>query len=950
MRFMRFRRKITCAIVLVAIAAIYFSLSFVFKDILIESISSPVGLSKDVIDKYNLKLYCSFDHSVLWDEVNVIELESHYVKYTEGKFGGSRQFEHGYNGKIILNYSWEKIVNEHQTISFFFKQHKSEKPQTILFFPSRSSVDNVLALENNKIILRIGSLKGENSVSYQLPQKDQWHHVALSFKENNVCLFVNGSCIGELPFDASSKDIKSWVMFGGKEELPFLGSIDELTIFASGSPEQLVKKFSGGIIDSPLSSHKSAKAYAKQASSNVASVLCVGVRSLSRLNPMRYFELMDSHSFPIVSFDFSKSDDKHFKIAHEISLLSGERTIAACNMRKVRIAMGHEIVEGFVYLDDVYGNKLVKPHRPAYVVIIPEDVKADKLVPKRMFCLTPPELYSVKHPDADSLLPTDCSKLVKFYLNNELKGIYYWQEWQSKGRGWMISDKASNRVIANSSDQHSNVTLFSDRILSMSHSGETIFKVDAERAKNYILSDVFFPWSGMEVAAREEIHKENQKKMGFTGGGIHEFDFLGENTSAFMLKKSLQIPEGVKIIESSNPDLIGLDGHVFADKVSKPTYVNVTVEHNSLKKELKFRLVPAAPELTTLDLWIDSPLQKITKQDFLCSIQHAGQTNSILNYGLVGRHSGIKHRGNTSYVRARKRSIVIEFENPHNVVGDARSRHLVLLSGYSDKTRLRNAFTFDKFREMNPTVNCAPNLTYVELCVNGEYAGIYEAINRIDDLNLSTNIVSAIRVRSGNNLFGTTNIGGFEEIVPRGNFARGTTNYVELVKYLNTTNSVEFYSRVKEKVVVENLADFYLMLNFSQNVDLVHVNQILCFDKDGRLSIVPWDCDKSFHDRNHFTGLSNSLISRCLKQSPEFCALVKERWAMHRETIFSDEAIEQWISEKTGLISEYMDYELENISISLQGEEDMSYAESVEDFRKTIYFLREKLDEHINSL
>ena len=251
---------------------------------------------------------------------------------------------------------------------------------------------------------------------------------------------------------------------------------------------------------------------------------------------------------------------------------------------------------------------------------------------------------------------------------------------------------------------------------------------------------------------------------------------------------------------------------------------------------------------------------------------------------------------------------------------------------------------------MNPTVNTAPNLTYVELCVNGEYAGIYEAINRIDDLNLPTNIVSALRVRSGNNLFGTTNIGGFEEIVPRHNFGYGTTNYVQLVQYLKTTNSVEFYSRVKERVVVENLADFYLMLNFSQNVDLVHVNQILCFDREGRLSIVPWDCDKSFHDRNKFLGLSNSLMSRCLKQSPEFRALVKERWAMHRQTIFTDEAIEQWISEKTGLISEYMDYELENISTSLHGEEDLSYAESVEEFRKTVYFLREKLDEHINSL
>ena len=934
MRIMRFKKTLFCSIALVVLVASYFGLSVVFRHLLTLNALNPSGLSKDVINKYNLNFYCSFDRPKLWDEVNMSEVESHYVKYAKGKFGGSRKFEHGYNGKIILNYPWRTITGEQQTISFFFKPDKSEIPQTLLFFPSNISPDNVLALENNKIIFRIGTLKGENAVSYELPQKKQWHHAAISFKEKNACLFVNGICVGELPLDEYSKDIKTRVMLGGKEELPFLGAIDELIIFSNNSPEQVVKKFASGLVDDPLSNHQSSKAYIKRISSTLSSILCGGARSISRLNPLRFFETMDSHNLPVISFDFSKSDDKHFKIAHERSLLSGERIVAACNMRKVGIAIGHEIVEGYVYLDDVYGNKFVKPHRPAYVVIIPEDINADELVPKQMFCLVPPELYSLKHPDADSLLPTDFSKLFKFYVENELKGIYYFEEWQSNGRGWMISDQ--NSIV--------------DRILSKSHSGEASFGVDAELSKEHIISDVFFPWSGIEVAAREELHQENRKKNGFAGGGVHEFDFLGENTSAFMLKKSLYIPSGVKVIESSDENLIGLDGCVFADKVSKPTFVNIKVECDSLIKELKFRVVPAATELTTLNLWIDSPLQKMTKQDFLCTIQYAGQTNSVLNYGLVGKHSGIKHRGNTSYIRAKKRSVGIEFENPHNVIGDSRSRHLALVSGYSDKTRLRNAFTFEKFREMNPTVNTAPNLTYVELCVNGEYAGIYEAINRIDDLNLPTNIVSALRVRSGNNLFGTTNIGGFEEIVPRHNFGYGTTNYVQLVQYLKTTNSVEFYSRVKERVVVENLADFYLMLNFSQNVDLVHVNQILCFDKEGRLSIVPWDCDKSFHDKNKFLGLSNSLISRCLKQSPEFRALVKERWAMHRQTIFTDEAIELWISEKTGLISEYMDYELENISTSLPGEEDLSYAESVEEFRKTVYFLREKLDEHINSL
>lgn len=934
MRIMRAKKILYSILILAILGVIYFSLNIGLKHLVLLNTLNTARLSNDVKEKYGLKLYCSFDNPGICDQVNMIDVETHHVKYSKGRFGGSRKFEHGYNGKIILNYSWKTLISERQTISFFLKPNRSEIPQTLLFFPSNISSDNVLSLENNKITLRIGTLKGENSVSYELPIKKQWHHIAISFKENNACLFVNGNCVGEVPLDKYSKDIGFKVALGGREELPFLGSIDELVIFSSTTPEKIVKKFASGLVDDPLSDHMSSKSYINQVRSKTASILCGGVRSVSRLNPLRFFETIVSHDFPVVSFDFPKSDDKHFKIAHETSLLSGERVVAACNMRKVSIAIGHEIVEGYVYLDDVYGNIFVKPHRPAYVVIIPENIYADELVIKRMFRLIPPELYSVKHPDADSLLPKDYTKLFKFYVDSELKGLYYFEEWQSKGRGWMISDRNSIK----------------DRILSKSHSGEASFGVDAKFAREHILSDVFFPWSGIEVAAREEIHQENRKNNGFAGGGIHEFDFLGENTSAFMLKKSLSVPACVKIIESSDENLIGLDGRVFADKVSKPAYVNIKAECDSLIKEFKFRVVPSVPELTTLDLWIDSPLQKITKQDFLCTIQYAGQTNSVLNFGLVGKHSGIKHRGNTSYVRGKKRSLGIEFENPHNVIGDSRSRHLILVSGYSDKTRLRNAFTFEKFREMNPAVNIAPNLTYVELCVNGEYAGIYEAINRVDDLNLPTNIVSALRARSGNRLFGTTSIGGLEEIVPRRNFGRGITNYVELVKYLDTTNSVDFYSRVKERVVVENLADFYLMLNFSQNVDVIHVNQVLCFDIEGRLSIVPWDCDKSFHDRNKFLGLSNSLISRCLKQSPEFRALVKERWAMHRQTIFSDEAIEQWILEKTGLISEYMDYELENISTSLPGEEDLSYAESVEEFRKTVYFLREKFDEHINSL
>ena len=103
MRVMRLKKLLFCTISLVVLGAIYFSISIVFKHLLNFNTLNPVGLSEDVINKYNLNFYCSFDRSKLWDEVQLSELESHYVKYSKGKFGGSRKFERGYNGKIILN-------------------------------------------------------------------------------------------------------------------------------------------------------------------------------------------------------------------------------------------------------------------------------------------------------------------------------------------------------------------------------------------------------------------------------------------------------------------------------------------------------------------------------------------------------------------------------------------------------------------------------------------------------------------------------------------------------------------------------------------------------------------------------------------------------------------------------------------------------------------------------
>lgn len=936
MRTMRKKRLIQAAIILLLGVAVYFCVRPCLESLYRSNNVCRRTISSTAVNNYGLKFYSSLDYPILFDETTGGRFESHFLKYKKGKFGGARKFEKGYKGKIILNHSWNNIMSENQTLSFFFKPDKNEIPQTILSIPSLSGADNVLAIENDIISLKFYTAAGCKVASGSLLKKNKWNHVALRVHDKVVGFYLNGILVGEIPLDDETISVRSWIVFGGKEELPYLGSLDEIAIFSEVASEDFIKKLGKNLSISPLSKNTYHKTYVTRIASNLYSLLSSGARVVSILDPSKSFCALNSHDLPIVSFNFSKSDDKHFKIAHEDSILTGKRISPAANMRKITMAINHDVVQCYAYLDDIYGDLYIKPKRPGYVVIVPENIDSEIIVPKRMFTLTPPELYAVKHPDADYFLPSNYSSLVRFYTNNELKGIYYLEEWQSNGRGWMVSSDDCNIP----------------RMLSASHSGEPTFGINPELAEHTILSDIYFPWSKIEVDVRSKQHEKNRKEKNYAGGGLHEFDFLADNISPFMLRSSLIIPEGIKVVASSNPELIDLQGNVFADKVNEPSYVNIIVEKESTheEKELKFRVVPESPDLPTLSLWIDRPLQKTTKQDFLCSIQMPNQTNSILNFGLAGKRSGIMHRGNTSYVRGRKRSLGLEFEFSHNIIGDDESRHLVLVSGYADKTRLRNAFTFEMFKKMNPDVNYAPNLTFVEACVNGEYAGIYEAINRIDDLNLPSNIVSALRVRRYSNLFGTENFNMFEEIVPRNNFGVGVSNYLNTVSFLKTSTLEDFRSHLHEKIVMENIVDYYLMFNFTQNIDIVNVNQVLCYDDKGRLSIVPWDCDKSFNNRKRFTMLGNRLYNKCLKDSPEFKAMVKERWQQHKTTIFSDEAIDGWIADKTSQISKYMDYELKYISTPLDGEEDLSYEESVEDFRKTIYFMREKLDEYVKNL
>lgn len=931
-------KKIICIAAIIILAA---AINFVAEPLL--NVLSKIGerrrvsFNSEKAQAEGLDLYCSFDYPFLVDEVLGNDLNYYSMRYTNGKFGGARKFEPGNNGMLFLDYKWEQFFATEGTLSFFFKSDKHTIPQTILFFPSDDCAENILGINNDTLYLRLFIKNEWRKIEAPIVNQKQWNHAALVAKDNKLVFYFNGSAAGEIEGIKSMPFHRARIAVGGKTDMPFLGAIDELSIFSRALSDSEIRKLSRTPMSKKFANSFSFKVIAARSARSLYSLFSGGLRAVCRLNPFRSLDSVTHKDLPVIAFDFSKSDLTHFKKAHELSMLSGKRINVAQNLRKVRMIRNGEVVECYAYLDDVYGVYNVKPMRKGFVVIVPECIEEEASFELRdMFCLTPAELYHIKHPDAASLLPNDPSKLVKLYCNNELLGVYYLQEWESKGRGWMLSDK----------------DVSPERILSYAHSGESTIQKAAETARKHILCDVFFPWSEAEVNAREKLFKEKQQKKNFAGGGLHEFDFLGGNSAPFMVEHNLEMPDGWEIESTSNPNVISLEGSVNNKNLTSPEFVKIKVRNakDSLTGDLLYRVIPSVSKLHRLFLWIDSPLQKNTKQDFICEIQKAGEEVTSVNYGLSGSKTGIKHRGNTSYVKGRKRSLGIEFENPHGVIGALDSCHLFLVSGYSDRTRMRNAFTFEMFSRMNPGKNIAPKMTYVELCVNGEYAGVYEAMNRIDEKNLPTNIVSALRSRVGTNLFGSHHTGMFEEIVPRNDFGYGVTNYLKVVDLLDNASSEGFSSLLSRQIDIENVVDFYLILNFSQNMDMMHLNQILCFDAEGKLTIVPWDCDKTFNNRLRFRPCSNVLFDKCIRYSPEFKATVKERWAMHRSTLFTDESIDAWIREKQSIISDYMKYELENISTPFPEEKVMSFEECVEDFRQTILFYRAEMDKLVNSL
>ena len=295
-------------------------------------------------------------------------------------------------------------------------------------------------------------------------------------------------------------------------------------------------------------------------------------------------------------------------------------------------------------------------------------------------------------------------------------------------------------------------------------------------------------------------------------------------------------------------------------------------------------------------------------------------------YADFSASAQIRGRGNSSFLWYDKKPLRLKLDSKHKVLGLAKAKSWVLLANYRDVTDLMNTFVFEMGRAIGlPFTN---HTRYVELFVNGDYRGIYQLTEQIQQ---NKNRV-AVSDEHGILLSLDVDDGPGENPNADDNFWSEVYQMPCCVKYpsdeaftANTVDSVrtvfaELEQAIKSKnyTAVEQLLDIpsfikYLQIQeFIYNVELSAPRSIyLHKDGDGKWVMGPlWDFDAGYDfdwstmttGHNYFSRFDETVMgSNPYKRNgnynyvpqfftdlfgcKEFVEQYKSQWAASKDTI-----------------------------------------------------------------
>ena len=334
---------------------------------------------------------------------------------------------------------------------------------------------------------------------------------------------------------------------------------------------------------------------------------------------------------------------------------------------------------------------------------------------------------------------------------------------------------------------------------------------------------------------------------------------------------------------------------------------------------------------TTLPvIYMNTKGQQIRKENVICGnialLDGNEEAQSVSAVPNSIYRAAIKYRGASSYSKFDKKQYRIKFYKNSkdstkevSLAGMGANSEWVLNGPYLDKTLIRNKLVYDLARELN---GWAPDTRFVELFVDGEYQGVYLAVEPV------TNGESRLRLAEFGLLSGETAYvvnrdridTGTEEIETWGK-TEGYTHNALYIRYPSNNkitekqkeyikNDISEFEQVlygknfsdkrigyQAYIDMDNWVDYFIINEFAMNYDAGNLSTYVYKELGGKLQLAAWDFNNGFDnyqwfhtETDHLHTVENSWFDR-LCQDENFREHVCERYGQLRKTTLSDEHI-----------------------------------------------------------
>ncbi|MBQ9727502.1 MAG: CotH kinase family protein [Kiritimatiellae bacterium] len=900
-------------------------------------------LSRALAGRHGLLFLAPLDDGPLRDLAGGRPVGGAGVVAARGACGGARRFPAGGGARSIrTGLHWNEIPADGGALMLWadLPPGGPAVERRLLWSRVAGASAGLRLLPDRTLEATFEDADGRHALAAPFPSGGGFVPVAFSFGGGRAALWIGGREAAAAPVSGALRLPHEEIVVGPSRFHPVMGAVDEVSVWNRPLSASELERLSapGRSLASRLEPWRSLRAAAAAA---LARGFRTAVRVVDRVVPSRSGPAALRADVPALELLVSKKDERHFLAAHEESLRAGLRTKKAARGRAVRVRWRGADFAASLSLDDAYGAA-GPARRPSFLVRAAPGALAPGSGLAR---LVPPERFSALHPDAPDALPRAETFFVRLFSGGSFRGVYVLEPFDAAGGGWRLQGERD--------PERPDRLLFGSLPAAASPAGAGLLppeETEAARRRTLALlrSDPHFPWSAAELRLRRARHAARREALAFAPPALSALDLMGNNPSPFYVTNEIDLSAAGTGVSwrSSDPATLDVDGTVrpACCEGDLPRTVDLTGTFpDGSERTFRFRVMPEKPRLPALFLSVPDPVRKDRRTDFAAvRIPARGGAPERVE-GTASGGGGLRHRGNRSYVRGARRSLSLAFDRPVAWAGlPEPASHLLLLSGYADPTRLRNALCLDAFAAMDERAT-PPAVSWTEVFVGGEWAGVWEAAPRPEDA-VAGWAEPVFKVATPKLLWNEATADMFSrEDRPGAGAGDAFAAALDLARFAAGADDAAFAAGAADVFDAGNLAAFLLFLDFAGDFDGRTHNQFLVRRRsDGRWLHLPWDCDKTFlDDRFRFKRASNGLFDRCVALLPGFRAAAARRWKALRAGPLSDAALAGWIGEKAAFLAPFMAGEYALVPPAGSAG---SFAADVERLRGEVLFRARQLD------